>query len=118
MGSTCARISSIFSSYWRAVFITVASVGIITCIIYGSISASNYVKTKNTWQLYTSTNCLLLNYSLADHQCQSCSSYGYCSYYECFDEVFTVSYPISNGTSIRSVFSSMNNPAQHFQTQV
>ncbi len=41
-----------------------------------------------------------------------------CSYYKCFNENFTVSYPISNDTYVTGVLVSMNRDTQHIQTQV
>ena len=117
MANICSDIT-LKHGFWRWVYPISIMFGIfITCIIYGSVSAAKYVQHENTRQLYTNTTCLLLNHSISQHQCQSCGSYS-CSYYDCFDESFTVSYSISNGTYIRSVYSSIDRRAQYYQTQV
>ncbi len=89
----------------------------IPCIIWGSISASWYVKYKNIRNMYTPTTCLLLNYTVNSHQCEDCGTDS-CTYYTCFDERFVVSYPISNNSYITSIFSSLDNAEKHQQTQV
>jgi hypothetical protein len=115
--NSCANVLSKCSVGAWICLISIVCCLIIPCIVFGSILASNYVNNRNTRQLYTSTTCLLLNYSIFEHQCQQCG-FHMCSYYKCFDENFTVSYPISNNTYIRSVFTSINRKKQHLQTQV
>lgn len=85
-------------------------------IIWGLITTINYVKYRHIRQVYTNTTCLLLNYTWFEYTCTRCS-YD-CVDYHCFDEYFTLLYPISNGTNITNVMKSFRNEKQHVQRKV
>ncbi|CAF4213346.1 unnamed protein product [Adineta steineri] len=87
------------------------------CIIWGSISASHYVQYKNIRNTYDTTTCLILNYTVTKHTCQDCNN-NYCTDYTCYDERFSLKYPIADGTYITSSFSSSNERNQYQQTQI
>lgn len=103
--------SNIFA--WIALIIFAGS----PFIIWGSITASYYVKDRHTRDTYTNTTCLLLNYTLHKHLCISCYYYG-CRYYNCFDEYFTLSYPTLNNTIIETTVVAWSNAQQHAQREV
>ncbi|CAF0889552.1 unnamed protein product [Adineta steineri] len=89
----------------------------IGCVIWGSISASHYVKYKNIEKDYAVTTCLVLNYTVTTHTCQYCTSNG-CTQYRCFDERFSLKYPIADGTIVTSIFSSSHRENPYQQTQI
>jgi hypothetical protein len=103
-------------SLWPAGALCTCAV-FVGCIIWGSFSAAHYVNYQNTRSVYTSTICLLLNYTVVQHTRQYCSS-NVCASYTCFDERFLVTYPISNNTYITSVFSSFDEDKPYQQSQV
>ncbi|CAF3829576.1 unnamed protein product [Adineta steineri] len=87
------------------------------CIIWGSISASQYVKYKNVRNTYDTTTCLILNYTVTKHTCQDCNN-NYCTDYTCFDERFSLKYPIADGTNVTSIFSSSGRRDPYQETQI
>ncbi|CAF1158528.1 unnamed protein product [Adineta steineri] len=89
----------------------------IGCIIWGSTAASQYAKYKNTRKDYAATTCLILNYTVTKHTCQDCTS-NYCTDYTCFDERFSLKYPIPDGTNVTSIFSSSDRGNPYQQTQI
>ncbi len=90
---------------------------LIPCIIWGSISASSYVRYRNIRKNYNNTTCTLLNYTVLKHECTFCASQ-LCSSNTCFNEQFLVTYPISNKTYITSIFVSFDKDKIHQQSQV
>ena len=117
MTFSCCKESSTFCAAALVCAFVVAFFSFIVFIIVGSIAASQYVKDRNIRNLHKNTSCLLLNYSISEHQCETCGQYG-CSNYKCFDEHFQVSYPIFNHTRITSVIASFNENKRHVQTVV
>ncbi|CAM4777532.1 unnamed protein product [Rotaria magnacalcarata] len=95
----------------------ISAVLFVVGIIVGSMLASAYVENSQERKLYTNTNCLLVNYSSASHTCESCIR-DYCFNYQCFDEIFYVSYFIFNGTLVNSTFAIYGKDTQHKQTQI
>ena len=95
-----------------------------TGIIWGPIEASTFVERRKIQNAYTKTTCLLLNYTLLQHTCQSCdkscrsSDPLCCIYYDCFDEKLQFSYLISDKTRVNSTLSCVNQDKVHQQTQV
>lgn len=89
----------------------------IPCIIWGSISASYYVRYQNIRKIYTNTSCLLVNYTSHKYRCGTCYRDG-CDYYQCFNELFTVQYPIWNNTYITSDFATFASKNRHEQREV
>ncbi|CAF4644795.1 unnamed protein product [Rotaria socialis] len=90
---------------------------LIPFIIWGSVSTAAYVRYRNIHKSHTNTTCLLLNYTVHQHECENCDSES-CTYYTCYDERFLVKYPISNGTFITGTSASFDRDEPHKQTQI
>jgi len=89
---------------------------LIPCIIWGSITVTQYVHYRNVRKIHTNTTCLLLNYTVRSHDCLH--NTGEHGPYTCYDERFLVTYPILNKTSITSVTAILDTENTHHQTQV
>ena len=104
---------------WRWLFLCpilfILSLG---CIIWGSITASFYAKNRNIINSHRMSTCLLLDYRVTKHFCQSCESDSSCSTYECFDEIFWLSYAIFNESRIIGISHSFNREEMHEQRKV
>lgn len=104
---------------WRLLFLCpiffILSLG---CIIWGSITASFYAKSQQIIRSHTNTTCLLLEYRVREHLCQTCDGNSKCSMYQCFDEVFRLSYSIANGSYIKGISKEFNRDEMHKQQQV
>lgn len=103
-----------------SVFISAAVIAcsfLVPCILIGSFSASTYVENRNIRQLYTSSICLLLNYTVLEHQCPR-YSFASSPSYKCFDEYFLVSYSIPNMADVTTNITSFKRSEQHEQTEV
>jgi hypothetical protein len=87
------------------------------CIITGPFVVIEYVSARNNYRLYTKTECRLLNYTFRRYQSTVYGESG-ASQVICFDEQFSISYKISNGTTIFSSIVSERRNKRHEQTQV
>ena len=91
------------------------------CAVLGSYGAATYAKTRNNNALYTETICSLLNYTSVTRNCKSCTSGPggrRCTTYTCYDESFTVSYMILNGTTVNATFSVQGSKKPHKESEV
>ncbi|CAF3380174.1 unnamed protein product [Rotaria socialis] len=75
---------------------------LIPFIIWGSVSTAAYVRYRNIHKSHTNTTCLLLNYTVHQHECENCD----------------IKYPISNGTFITGTSASFDRDKPHKQTQI
>jgi hypothetical protein len=104
---------------WRYLFLCpilfILSLG---CIIWGSITASFYAKNRNIIQSHRISNCLLLDYRVTEHLCQSCDGDASCTIYQCFDEILWLSYTISNGSRTIGISHRFNQEEMHRQRKV
>lgn len=85
-------------------------------MVFGVDAASNFRDNRRTYDLFTNTTCRLFNYSFTARDCARCDEL--CRIVTFFDETFTVSYHILNGTLVTSSFSSNDNEKQHYQVKV
>ena len=104
---------------WRLLFLCpiffILSLG---CVIWGSITASFYAKNQHIRTTHTNTTCLLLDYRVTKHLCQTCDTDSKCSTYPCFDEILRLSYPIFNGSYINGICQGFNRDEMHEQQEV
>ena len=92
-------------------------------ILLGSVSVVRYVELRNIERIYRNTTCHLLNYRGYEQRCYHIDHYhrrrsARASYDPCFDEQFLVSYPIFNGTYVRSSLSTFMKYKRHSQRKV
>ncbi|CAF1053452.1 unnamed protein product [Adineta ricciae] len=108
-------------SKWTSFLICLLSLSVlffVPCVVIGSIYADSYSKDRKTQGILTETTCLVLNYTYYEHTCSQCS-YDSSSYeqtyskYTCVDEYFSLSYPIHNGTSITSTYTTKSRAGGH-----
>lgn len=94
----------------------IAAILYVSCILWGSITAVTYRENRKIQISHTQTTCLVLNYTVFSHTCQSCS--GSCNLYTCYDETLHISYPIFNQTVITTILSSTDKAKPYEKTQV